>query len=225
MKRILLSLTFVLTSFSLFAQQGSPLWSIIPRLGVSISSLTKGDDAVYYTDNTNILFPQYRLGFVGGVDVMVQPTTTYGVSIGVAYLQGGTKYKDMNLDREDIHDHYSRYDYLSFPILGHLYITKSLSINAGLAPAFMLKGKYHNEILTYDVDTEGKKQNFQELVSDQNTKPNLETFALSLPIGLSYEYENVVLDARYNIGLTKTSKNYTSHNKIFEISVGYKFTL
>ena len=33
-----------------------------------------------------------------------------------------------------------------------------------------------------------------------DVKDGLRKFSLSIPIGISYEYENVVLDARYNVG-------------------------
>jgi hypothetical protein len=52
---------------------------------------------------------------------------------------------------------------------------------------------------------------------------------LSIPIGLSYEYQSFVIDARYNWGLTNLWKNDTrsskSHNSVFMFSVGYKFAL
>ena len=49
----------------------------------------------------------------------------------------------------------------------------------------------------------------------------------SIPVGLSYEYQSFVLDARYNIGLTKTVKDAAekTKNSVFQITVGYKFAL
>ena len=49
---------------------------------------------------------------------------------------------------------------------------------------------------------------------------------MSIPVGLSYEYESFVLDARYNIGLSKILKNTTEgRGSVFMITVGYKFAL
>ena len=42
---------------------------------------------------------------------------------------------------------------------------------------------------------------------------------------LSYEFSNVVIDGRYNWGLTKVWKDGEAKNSVFQITVGYKFSL
>ena len=70
------------------------------------------------------------------------------------------------------------------------------------------------------------KNDPQEGVIDIDTKKGLRKFTLSIPVGISYEYENVVLDARYNVGVLNAYKyGLTARNKVFEVSVGYKFDL
>lgn len=51
------------------------------------------------------------------------------------------------------------------------------------------------------------------------------TVDLSIPVGLSYEYQGIVLDARYNIGVTKIADNVDHYNNVIQITVGYKFSL
>lgn len=53
------------------------------------------------------------------------------------------------------------------------------------------------------------------------------TVDLSIPVGASYEYMNVILDARYNFGLTNIYKidAMKSKNRFFTITVGYRFNL
>ena len=81
-------------------------------------------------------------------------------------------------------------------------------------------------MLEYDLDKDGHRTNVQEAEIDQDTKKGLRKFALSIPVGISYEYENVVLDARYNVGVLNAYKYVlTARNKVFEVSVGYKFDL
>ena len=50
-----------------------------------------------------------------------------------------------------------------------------------------------------------------------------------MPIGLSYEFYNFVIDARYTFGLTKIFDekeiNLDSKNLTFQLTLGYKFTL
>ena len=55
--------------------------------------------------------------------------------------------------------------------------------------------------------------------------PGAKSVDLSLPIGLSYEYKNFVLDGRYNFGLTKVNEIGDSKNSVFQITAGYKFDI
>ena len=50
-------------------------------------------------------------------------------------------------------------------------------------------------------------------------------FAFAIPVGVSYEYESFVVDARYNIGVTKALKDADSRHSVFSITLGYKFAL
>ena len=50
-------------------------------------------------------------------------------------------------------------------------------------------------------------------------------FDLSIPVGVSYEFYNVTLDARYNWGLTKImNEGDAFYNRVFQLTLGYKFT-
>ena len=47
----------------------------------------------------------------------------------------------------------------------------------------------------------------------------------SIPVGISYEYNNFVVDGRYNFGVTKIIDGFDSKNSVFQITLGYKFDL
>ena len=68
-----------------------------------------------------------------------------------------------------------------------------------------------------------------EILVDSKYKDMMNGFNVSVPVGLSYEYKNVCLDVRYNIGLTKIYKdqgaNDTSHNGTFMFTLGYGIDL
>ena len=57
----------------------------------------------------------------------------------------------------------------------------------------------------------------------------LTTFNFAIPVGISYEYADFVLDLRYNIALSAINKNSSSDNKyrsdLIQITVGYKIDL
>ena len=58
-------------------------------------------------------------------------------------------------------------------------------------------------------------------------KADVKSFVLSIPVGVSYEFSSLVLDARYNLGISKAASaegESTKHN-VFQFTVGYKFSL
>lgn len=227
MKRIITLAFLSAISLASFAQSEAGTWSVIPHVGVSIASLTHQSGGTVVGDNqSQEVKPQARPGFTGGVDVMYQASDVVGLSVGLSYVQAGCKYKDVDDNGVIWHDHYARMDYISVPLVAHSYIAPGLSINVGVAPSFLIYGKYHAGMQTYDLDTDGHRTNVKEAEIDQDIKKGLRNFTLSIPVGISYEYENVVLDARYNVGVLNAYKyGLTARNKVFEVSVGYKFDL
>ena len=227
MKRIITLAFLSAISLASFGQSKAGTWSVIPHVGVSIASLTHQSGGIEVGDNqSQEVKPQGRPGFTGGVDVMYQASDIVGLSVGLSYVQAGCKYKDIDGNGVTWHDHYDRMDYISVPLVAHSYIAPGLSINVGVAPSFLIYGNYHAGMQTYDVDTDGHRTNVKEAEIDQDIKKGLRNFTLSIPVGISYEYENVVLDARYNVGMLNVYKHgLTARNKVFEVSVGYKFDL
>jgi predicted porin len=149
-----------------------------------------------------------KVGFAAGVEAEYGITETFGVSGGVLYSMEGSKNKDNS-------DFKTNLDYINVPILANAYLFKGFAVKVGVQPGFLVraKEKYSNGGITVDGD-----------IKDACNKVQL-----SIPIGLSYEYANFVLDARYNWGLTNTFKNDNSdkksHNSVFMFTLGYKFAL
>ena len=54
---------------------------------------------------------------------------------------------------------------------------------------------------------------------------NSKSFDISIPVGLSYEIADFVIDARYNWGISKVLEGFDSKNAVFQFTVGYKFAL
>lgn len=105
-------------------------------------------------------------------------------------------------------------DYINIPVVFNFYVVKGFAVKAGLQPAFNVR---HTATLN------GASMDISNAAMYVGGKVN--TFNLSLPIGLSYEYKNFVADLRYHIGLTKLIQNYKGNNSTFSLTVGYKFTL
>ena len=54
-------------------------------------------------------------------------------------------------------------------------------------------------------------------------KDEAKSVMLALPVGVSCEYEQVVLDARYHLPLTKAMETIDTRNRLFTLTVGYRF--
>ena len=116
-------------------------------------------------------------------------------------------------DTEGIKDWYTSMNYLTLPAVANFYVWKGLALKAGLQPGLLLSAK------------ESYKLNGDKHESTVTSSFN--KFDLSIPIGISFEFSHVVIDARYLLGLTKVNKegDKTCRNSVILITTGYKFTL
>lgn len=146
-----------------------------------------------------------RWGFVGGLELEYQATDIFSLTGGVLYSQEGAK-NDLQGGKVT-----TKLDYINIPILANVYVAKGLAVKLGVQPAF-------------NVNSEVKLASGNSSTS-HNT--DAKTFDFSIPVGLSYEFSGVpvVIDARYNWGLTKVADNFDSKNSVFQITLGYKFDL
>lgn len=199
MKKILVVAALMLSSVSTFAQHAVGSFNLQPKVGVSIANLTefKGTDP--------------RVGVVAGVEGEYQASDIISVSAGVLYSMQGSKYeyKLGNLNYKKT----NKLDYINVPIMANVYVTKGLAVKLGVQPGFRVSGS-ENSKLTVSAASIGSTHDVKAKSVD-----------FSIPVGLSYEYNNFQLDARYNWGLTKAFENGKAKNSVFQITLGYKFDL
>ena len=229
MRRLFLLSLFVLSVFAVQAQPKWGTWSVVPHVGVSFANLTK--DAIYVPYN-GTSHSQTRIGFSGGADVYYQLTDKLALSGGVAYTQAGCNFKDIPADLSArsgtvLHDSYYNLGYVDVPLLAHIYISKDLALSIGCQPSFLTKTTSHVEMQEYETDGKGGIKYDKNVVSEGDAKSLFKKTAFAIPVGVSYEYENVMLMARYNFGLSKVYDHDLgdSKNKVITVSVGYKFNL
>lgn len=141
-----------------------------------------------------------RFGVVAGAEFMYQATDMVGLSFGALYSMQGAKY-----DKATI-----KLDYINVPILANVYVAPGFAVKLGLQPGFNVNSKVK------------AKSNG---VSAEADLDDVKTVDLSIPIGLSYEFNNFVIDGRYNWGVTKVAKDGDSKNSVFQITLGYKLPL
>lgn len=179
-----------------------------PKVGLNIACLTDEDNATS------------RIGFTGGAELGYQATKKFAITGALMYSMQGAK-SDF-----DEYNGTLKLDYINIPILANVYVVKGLALKAGIQPGFCINKKVSVGGISIDID-EAFKQ------ADTNYKIN--TVDFSIPIGLSYEYNGLVIDARYNLGVTKVADGYIENegikmrsddrHSVFQFTLGYKFQL
>lgn len=235
-KKMMIGLMLWLSAMGAMAQEEveNPVgkFSVVPRIGVAIANMTDNSQAVH-SDQLGSLKSKSQAGFVGGVDVEYRATEYLGVSLGAYYARQGFRYADYeavdenNADnRTGYHDQHANLNYVNVPLLLKGYITRNFAVMAGVQAGFLCgDAKFHSEATDLVKDKDGSTI-YKETTKEETILPSKKV-DFSIPVGLSYEYMNVVLDARYNIGLTKAldGESRNCKNKAFVFTVGYRFTL
>ena len=138
----------------------------------------------------------WKAGFAAGAELQYQATDNLGVAVGALYSVQG--FKDVKVAGMTFEGGKWNPGYINVPITLNYYPVAGLALKAGLQPGFLVNKDDAEDVKTVD---------------------------LSIPVGLSYEYQNIVFDARYNIGVTKVADNWDHYNNVIQITVGYKFAL
>lgn len=192
MKKILLMAVVMLASVASYAKQAVGTFTLQPKIGMNVASLTKCDGC------------DPRIGLAAGVEAEYQATDIFSVSAGLIYSMQGNKAKEEGVTLT------TKLDYINIPILANVYVTKGLAVKLGVQPAFNVSDKQKLSGGKASVEAEDV---------------GAESFDFSIPVGLSYEYNNVVFDARYNFGVTNIADGGDSKNSVFQFTLGYKFAL
>ena len=145
-----------------------------------------------------------RVGLAAGAEFEYQVADIFSLSAGAIYSMQGCK---NNIKGVDVT---SKLDYINVPILANVYVVKGLAVKLGLQPGFNVTHK-----VSIDKGS----------TSGSTDIPDVKSVDLSIPVGLSYEINNFVFDARYNFGVTKIHDDADSKNSVFQFTLGYKFAL
>ena len=145
-----------------------------------------------------------RVGAVAGAEFEYQVSDIFSLSAGALYSMQGCK------GEVEGYDATVKLDYLNVPILANVYVAKGLAVKLGIQPGFNVTSKASLEKSGTKVTTE---------------LDDVESVDFSIPVGLSYEFNNFVIDARYNLGVSKIMDGSDSKNSVFQFTLGYKFAL
>ena len=138
-----------------------------------------------------------KVGLVAGAEFGYNLNEKFGFTGGLLYSMQGCAYKDI--------DDKSKTEYLNIPLLANYYIIPGLAVKAGVQPGILLKAKN----------------------GDVDVKDNCKKLDISIPLGVSYEFSDFVVDARYNLGLTNINDYGTAkqRNSVIMLTLGYKIPM
>ena len=162
---------------------------------------------------------QPKIGFtIADAEYMVNDI--FAVEAGINYSMQGSQWEDETWHegdwRYDINDTKIELGYVNIPVTAKVYVWRGLAVKAGVQMGLLTNAKFKSKL---------HKRTSEKIRSD------CEKMDLSIPIGVSYEFSNhIVVDARYNWGLTKINKekdfgDKNMKNSVFLITCGYKFKL
>jgi hypothetical protein len=221
MKKIMMIAAMMVAAVTANAQNEVGQITLQPKVGLNIASNTG-------TGNKS------KAGFAAGVEAEYGVAENFGVTVGALYSMQGTKASGETFDDEGGKVKSTikfNVDYFNIPILVQYYPIQGLAIKAGVQFGFVVRNKAKLDV-TASGETYKDDGSVNEFLDDcktlgliRNDDAKLNKFDFSIPVGLSYEYQNFVLDARYNIGVSKVIKNYKDKNSVFQITLGYKFAL
>lgn len=159
--------------------------TIYPRVGFNLSKFS--GDKIYTGINTfdgvaGTIPARFKVGFTVGAEAQHQFSNALAGSIGLLYSQQGTAFKKTS----DIEfDFKMKENNLIVPVMLVATTKYNIDLKLGLQPEFRVS-KAFDKVLN--------------------------KVSLSIPVGISYEYRNVVLDLRYNIGVSHVYKEQSSYD-------------
>ncbi|MBQ7419809.1 MAG: PorT family protein [Prevotella sp.] len=244
MKKLFLLAACACCSAVMTAQNPKGKFSIKPMAGINVTNVSGGLGSDLFHN---------RVRFTGGLEVEYGVNQWLGISIGAIYSQQGTKvdgtFKSVYDNGTTTAMTISRLEgnlnseYINIPLLANIYIpwVKGLSVKTGIQLGHLIGSEVEeNYLIVTDSYTQpnGFQTGLPTYTGDSDSPSFINGFVrqsdvcksvdFGIPFGLSYEYKNFVLDARYYLGLTKidnTQDPDDSRNRYFSFTLGYRFHL
>ena len=172
------------------------------KVGLNSSLISEGGDDVVS-----------GMGLAIGVFGALKLGTDLGLSAELLYSQQGCEFDRLAAAKLGVTSAKIKFDYLNIPILINWYLpwVEGLTVKGGLQPAFLLASTFDFVI--------------GDISFSSDSKESFETLDFAIPLGVSYELDfGLLLDVRYNIGITNVFKNSDDgNNRVFQFTVGYRF--
>lgn len=138
-------------------------------------------------------------GFTAGLEAEYQGSRVFSMSVGMMYAQQGARISATRRGPDGLIQHadvWERIDYLNVLAMANAYIFKDFALKAGVQPGIRL----NKSTLAQDI-------------------------GFCIPVGVSYAYKGIEIEARYAIGAKIFSLPVDSRNNVSSLTLGYRINL
>ena len=227
MKKFIMMAVAAFMATAANAQFEKGTWSLQPYVGGGISTITNAGD-IYY--NGYKLDKESTMTYLTGVEAEYQFADKFSVAAGLNYTSQGCGWDDIKFpDGTKINEVEAELGYIKIPLVANFYIFKGFAVKAGVQFGFLVNSRFN-------MHAEGKesflgRNRDTDVYTSIKMMDDYKKFDFSIPVGVSYQFKvPIVIDARYQIGLTKLNKESfpgvkDNKNSVFTLTVGYKFAL
>ena len=195
MKKLLTIIATAFIALSVSAQSEAGSFTLQPNVGFTYTTAT-GD----WGKGTDGAF-----ALTAGVEGMYMVNEKFGAALGVNYTGYNTS---VETGKDDVI--YSNY-YFNFPVTANYYVAPGLAVKAGIALNLLSTAKIDG----YD--------EYKFYRGELKVKDMYKSTFFTVPVGVSYEFNSFVFDARYNLGISKVADGDDGSFNALTFTVGYKF--
>lgn len=232
MKRLFFLSLLAFFVLNVSAQKKVGSLTVMPKVGLSLANISHGNKLFNVTGTSLDVPSNYRAGFTGGAEFEYQFQSQCSLSLGVLYSLQGCHYKDVSNEVHGQAGSYSGFSntalglhYIQIPVLVGIYLADGLAVKAGVQPSFLLGARAKYDVTNFVVGTDGGAVYDPAKHVSKSIKGLFASTDVAIPVGISYEYANVVMEARYLFSLSKVEKTLDAKNRCFTFTVGYRLNL
>lgn len=201
MKKLLTLIATAFIALSVSAQSEAGSFTLQPNVGFTYTTPSgdwgKGKDGGF--------------AFTAGVEGMYMVNDKFGAALGLNFTGYNISQEVVTSLKGDTEDLVWSNYYFNVPVTANYYVASGLAVKAGIALNFLSTAKFDG----YDEYDFG--------ITSVKVKDLYKSTFFSVPVGVSYEFNSFVFDARYNFGLGKVHDSKDGSYSALTFTVGYKF--